>query len=66
MLLNSMHVHNFHYQMVAGVTILIFLELIIVSLCSLFFGVDNSFLVNATKIYIFKAKDSEIKPFVLC
>ena len=34
---------------------------------SLHYNGSNSFLfVNATKIYQFKAKDSEIKPYPLC
>ena len=34
---------------------------------SLHYNISNSFLfVNATKIYQFKAKDSEIKDYILC
>ena len=35
MVLDSIHAHNFYLQMVAGTNMLLFLELIIVLLCTL-------------------------------
>ena len=88
MLLGLIHTQNFHIQMVNGVKMLFFLELIIVLPCKLIIKANHpinfaisgrivwlglhyngskSFLfANATKMYQFKTKDSELKPYLLC
>ena len=87
-LLGLIHTQDFHSQMVNGVKMLFFLELIIVLPCKLIIKANHpinfaisrrivwlglhyngrkSFLfANATKMYQFKTKDSELKPYLLC